>query len=140
MSITILSVDIPLDEVDADINHRINMLEELNRVRFDYNEFKDFHSIRTLEWDLINELQASYVTGESIEDNACIMGRLCQFAPLEPYDSFLIYNVIPVFLDLCTYRIKEELEELSILPEAKLFYDAVYRRDDYLVMTFTMER
>lgn len=136
MKLHLLSVNVPLDEVDGDINHRINMLEELNRQRLDLGEFKDFHSIKTLEWDLITELYNTYITGKSIDHNASIISALCEFAPLEPYDTFLVYNVIPVFLDITTYRLKDELLFDPTLAEVELKYDTVYRKDDSLIMTF----
>lgn len=136
MPLTILSVDIPIPSVDEQINHRINMLEEMNRQAFTIDGYKDFHSMETLEFDLLTDLFMAYISDNTIGNSGEIIRDICHFMPVEPLDTFLCDVVIPVLLDFAVHNVKMLVDSNPDFNGVELLYDTVYRKEGKIYMTF----
>lgn len=136
----ILTVEVSYEAFDSEIYTRLSMMDEIQpNALADMGEYKDFSSMRYIDADLVNEMFHYYIRNTEIQCRAETYRALLEYAPMDPFDNFLIYVVLPVVLDLGAYDLYAFINGQPSFEHTTVYYDSILFRDETIAFNFLCE-
>lgn len=133
----ILTVEVTYERFDEEVHTRLSMIDDVRPHTLDsLGEYKDFSSIRLVDIDLVKEMFHYYIRNTEIQERSMTYQGLLDYAPMDPFDNFLIYIVLPIILDIGAFDLYEFINKQETFNHSVICYDSLIFREETIAINF----